>query len=215
MADAEDDEPEDDDRDEPEDDVDAAGDESSPPDRSSARGPSTEKVGTPPEQSTRTSTFWLPSRNSTSPADGESSIHQPAAGALARTGVPLSQEAKTVPPAVACSPAAPEGAGAAELVADADVPVAARGTVPGAASASTRDTARNPRPTAATAEAVHAVPSTRVRFMAQSVRPAGLRRHQGPVKLRHRSDRYALRRVSVPAWPRSSSWKTTNASARP
>jgi DNA-binding response OmpR family regulator len=46
---------------------------------SSARGPSTENCGTSPTQAVRTSTFWLPFSNSTSPGPAESSTHQPVA----------------------------------------------------------------------------------------------------------------------------------------
>jgi hypothetical protein len=67
--------------------------------------------------------------------------------------------------------------------------VAASGIVPGDADASTRDTARNPSPTAEAAEAVHAVPSSRVRFMTQILRPPGLRASQGRVKERPRFGR--------------------------
>jgi hypothetical protein len=77
-------------------------------------------------------------------------------------------EANTVPPTVTCSPDVPPGAGT--FVVDGAVPVdalvdAGTGAVPGDAEASTRDTARKPRPTAAAADAVHAAPSAMVRFM--------------------------------------------------
>ena len=53
------------------------------------------------------------------------------------------------------------------------VVVAATGAVPGEAEASTRDTARNPRPTAAMADADQAAPSATLLFMGQSVPPQG------------------------------------------
>ena len=56
---------------------------------SSARGPSTENCGDPPAQTVWTSTFWRPFLNSTSPGSSESSSHQPGAGAPASPGTPL------------------------------------------------------------------------------------------------------------------------------
>lgn len=53
------------------------------------------------------------------------------------------------------------------------VPVAAAGTVPGTGDASTREVARKPRPTAAAADAVHALPRRRVRFMGEDCRRSG------------------------------------------
>ena len=66
------------------------------------------------EQSTRTSIFCVPLRDSTfSTAGLSSSSRQPAAGAAAKTAVPSTQPAQTVPPAVACSadPVTATGAG--------------------------------------------------------------------------------------------------------
>ena len=169
----------------PEDDVGAAGDESSPADRSSARGPSTENCGTPVDAGTRTSTFWraVPELH-LALRRAESSIHQPAAGALARRGAPavaggVDGAARRWP-----APRPPDGAARPRRVAAVGVPTSRRAArAPATPTASTRETARKPRPTAAAADAVHAAPSTRVRFTAQSVRPDGLRRHQGGVKL--------------------------------
>jgi hypothetical protein len=79
--------------------------------------------------------------------------------------MPPAQEANTVPPTVVRSPEVAAGAAAVG-----DEPVEAAGDaatvwVAGAAEASTRDTARKPRPTAAAADAVHAAPRAMVRFM--------------------------------------------------
>jgi hypothetical protein len=72
-----------------------------------------------------------------------------------------------LPPAVSNCPVAEGDTGAPVGLPEAveDVVVAATGWVPGDAEASTRDTARKPRPTAAAADAVHAAPSATVRFM--------------------------------------------------
>jgi hypothetical protein len=56
------------------------------------------------------------------------------------------------------------------------------GRTVGEAEASTNETARKPRPTAAAAEPVQADPRRRVLFMAGRFRPARLRRTQGAVK---------------------------------
>jgi hypothetical protein len=54
---------------------------------------------------------------------------------------------------------------------DASPPEAAAGRLPGDAEASTRETARKPRPMAAAADAVHAAPRVRVRFMPVTLPP--------------------------------------------
>jgi hypothetical protein len=103
--------------------------------------------------------------------------------------MPEVQEALTVPATVAFVPAtvlAVDAVGSADALGD---DVADSGTVPGDADASTRDTARKPSPTAEAAEAVHAVPRRRVRFMGQSLRSPRLRASQGSVKARRRFGR--------------------------
>src|SRR4051812_19176447 len=131
----------------------------------------------PSTQSAWTSTFWPPFLNSTCPGSGESSTDHPDAGTPASTGDPLAQSAYTVPPAVTYWSAAEvaEGTAVGEADSPARVAVAATGAAPGAADASTRDTARKPRPTAAAADAVHAAPSAMVRFMPQTLLRQGLR----------------------------------------
>jgi hypothetical protein len=62
--------------------------------------------------------------------------------------------------------AAAEGVGRAESAAEVVVE-----KVPGDAEASTRETARKPRPTAAAADAVHTAPRVRVRFMPVTLPP--------------------------------------------
>jgi hypothetical protein len=69
---------------------------------------------------------------------------------------------------VACSPETPPGGGVGDAEVVSSVPeeeLVAAGSVPGEAPASTKEIARKPRPTAAAAEAVHAVPRRRMRFM--------------------------------------------------
>jgi hypothetical protein len=75
------------------------------------------------------------------------------------------------------------------------------GWVPGVADASTRETARKPSPTAATAEPVQAAARARVRFMAESMQPIGLRARQGRVKNGSASARTTPVGVSVAPWP--------------
>jgi hypothetical protein len=196
----------------------------------------------PVAQSIVTSIDSLPFSNSTLFPLLESSIHQPGDGALARTGVPSEQPASTDPPAVACSTdacgadaqgTAVSSAGAAvEVTADVAAEVGADGagavavTVdsrvddevarsPGDADASTRETARKPSPTAATADALHAALRVRVRFMAQRVQPLGLRPPQEWLKNRSGSLGWCGPDVSVATWPSSWWWRTTNASAPP
>jgi hypothetical protein len=108
--------------------------------------------------------------------------------------VPVAQEAVTVPASVYSVLTVVAGADAGELAApsadDVAVVDAASGTVPGeVADASTKDTARKPSPTADAAEAVHAVPRRKVRFMGQRLRSRGLRASQGRVKERPRCGR--------------------------
>jgi two-component system, OmpR family, KDP operon response regulator KdpE len=173
---------------------------------SSARGPSSVNCGPEAPQVTCTSTFWVPFLNSTSPGWLESSTHQPATGTPARTGCPPVQLAYTVPATVGYSPVAAD-AGAVE---DGDVvpvgvaveEVAATGEAPVDADASTRDTARKPRPTAAAAEAVQAAPRRTGRLIAADLMPgtllpAGLRQPQDEIKDRFRCTSTRIRDASV------------------
>jgi hypothetical protein len=145
------------------------------------------------------------------------------------------QSAKTVPATVAYSPVArvrdgdrdvPDGASGvvdaeavgaevvdAEIV-DAEV-VEVTGEVPGVAEASTRDTAKKPRPTAATADADQAAPSATDRFMPRRVQPNGLRAPQERVKACPGSSGGVRAGVSVAGWPSSWWWRTTSGSALP
>ncbi|UOY01523.1 hypothetical protein [Blastococcus sp. PRF04-17] len=175
-----------------------------PPPRSSARGPSTVNRGPPSTQTACASTFTLPFRNSTSPGSEESSTHPRRRTALARSAVLPTHEANTVPPTVDCCPEL-AGAPAEVGVADAEVPAPlAAGWVASDAEASTSETARNPRPTAAAAEPVQAAPRASVRFMGTKLQPSGLRRPQGRVENALRSAASGTPGASVGPWP--SSW---------
>src|SRR5204863_7610421 len=114
-------------------------------------GPSTGNDGLPFTQLARTSMFCEPLVNSRFPGSAESSDHQPAAGTPASTGRPLVQSAITVPPPVTCRPVAAARDGAVLAVDVVGAAAAPRNEPVGEADASTRDTARKPRPTAAAA----------------------------------------------------------------
>ena len=111
-----------------------------------------------------------------------------------------------MPPTVECSPVADEtgtsGVGAA--VPSVGVVVLATGWGPGDAEAPTRETARKPSPTAAAAEAVQTAPRARVRFMAGSMQPIGLRPPQDGAKTGAGRTGSGRSGVSVAPWP--SSW---------
>ena len=131
--------------------------------------PSVANRGDPSTQATRTSICCVPFRNSTLPCSPESSIHQPATGTPASTGRPVPQVAYTVPAAVANSPVAEMAFGTNRVAvgpawpSGADDVAAATCGVPLEADASSSETARKPRPTAAAADAAHATPRTRGR----------------------------------------------------
>ena len=204
----------------PEDDVDAAGAESSPDAAGRRRAaPRRRTAATPPTQATRTSTFCVPFSELHLPRRrSESSTHQPAAGALARTGHPAGAGGED---GAAGGGLLPGGRGAPARRATASVTAVAVAAAT-AAPARRRTPRRRPgtprgspgrRPRRRSA--VQAAPRTRVRFMARSIQPNGLRPHQGGVKtpLRIRPDA-ASAGASVAPWP--SSWwsRTTSASAR-